>query len=271
MRRLNSFNRFQAFGIHFGVSAGIALLSAAVVFLLWYPNILAKASGVLSIFFILLIVDVILGPIITFIVFNPQKKKLKRDLSIVALIQILALVYGMYTLFIARPVYTVYNLAGFDLVYANEIKDENLHKASAEQFLTLPVLGPQVIAAQLPKDADKAADIMGGSLFGADDVQHLPQYYLPYDQKKAEVILNAKPIAELEQFNPEQKQEVQNLIERYAEKKIELVYLPLRTGIETSSVILNKSTGDVLEMRDLQTTSSFNPERRMDLNINDKK
>ena len=257
MLEIKSLSRFHAFAYHLAISIGIALLSTAIVFFVWYPGILAEVSDVAAIFLILLAVDVVLGPVITLIVFNPAKKELKRDLAIVGLIQLTALIYGMYTLFIARPVYTVYNAAGFDLVYANEIKDENLSKASFPEYRSLPFLTPHVIAAQLPKDAGEAQSIMTGTLFGRDDVQHLPQHYLPYGQMKADAIQHAKPLAQLAEFNPEKQQEVQSLIKRYEQKKLEAAYLPLRVGTETYSVIIDKASGKVLEMVNLQTKLKF--------------
>ena len=73
-------NRFQACATHLLASGAAALLSSALVFLLWYPGLLSYASGVISIFLMLLWVDVVLGPLITLIVFNTKKKELKRDL-----------------------------------------------------------------------------------------------------------------------------------------------------------------------------------------------
>jgi len=57
---------------------------------------------------LVLIVDVCLGPLLTLAVFDPKKKELKRDLSIILLIQLSALFYGIYTVSVARPAYIVF-------------------------------------------------------------------------------------------------------------------------------------------------------------------
>jgi len=51
---------------------------------------------------------VCLGPLLTLAVFDPKKKELKRDLSIILLIQLSALFYGIYTVSVARPAYIVF-------------------------------------------------------------------------------------------------------------------------------------------------------------------
>ena len=82
-------DRFQASGIHLGLSLVIALLAAALVFGLWYPYPYREISGGRELFLIVVAVDVIVGPLITFAVFNRTKPwpELRRDLAIVALMQ----------------------------------------------------------------------------------------------------------------------------------------------------------------------------------------
>jgi len=60
-------------------------------------------------------VDVILGPLITLTVFNRSKPRseLVRDLTVVGLIQLAALGYGLWTVFVARPVHLVFEYDRF--------------------------------------------------------------------------------------------------------------------------------------------------------------
>ena len=126
---MNVKNRFHAFGFHLLGSVILGLCAAALVFLVWYPNPLHKAAGVTHIFLLLLLVDVIVGPVVTLIVFNRAKPELRRDLVIVLLLQLSALAYGMYTVFVPRPAYLVFAADRFDVVYANDLESEQVGKA----------------------------------------------------------------------------------------------------------------------------------------------
>ncbi len=252
MLLLKTLNRFHAFGWHLLVSSTVALLSAGLVFLLWYPGLLAFASDVASIFLLLLAVDVVLGPVITLIIFNPRKKELKRDLAIVVLIQLTALLYGLHTVFIARPVYIAFNSGQFDLVYANDISSENLGKTTRPEFQSLPYFGPRLIAAPLPSDPKMRDEIVRNAVTGGDDVQHMPQYYVSYEDQKAEVLQRIQPLADLKSFNKDRLQEIDSLINKYTAVKKEAGYLPLQAKANDLVVILNRTTGEVLEMSDLQ-------------------
>jgi hypothetical protein len=83
-------DRFKAGGIHLSASLFIAALAAALVFGVWYPYPYREISGGRELFVLLVSVDVVMGPLITFAVFNRGKpvSELKRDLAIVVLMQL---------------------------------------------------------------------------------------------------------------------------------------------------------------------------------------
>lgn len=140
-------DRLKASGIHFGISLVIALLAAALVFGLWYPYPYREISGGRELFFIVVMVDVILGPLITLTVFNRAKpwRELRRDLAIVALIQLSALGYGVWTVFVARPVHLVFEYDRFRVVHAVDVPPELLAKAPRDVD-ALPLMGPTLLS-----------------------------------------------------------------------------------------------------------------------------
>ncbi|MGE6390963.1 hypothetical protein ACQKDP_10315 [Psychrobacter pacificensis] len=71
----------------------------------------------------ILIVDLISGSLSTLVVYKKHKKTLKMDLTIIALIQLSALSYGLYSVYEARPVFIAYVVDRFDLVRANDISE----------------------------------------------------------------------------------------------------------------------------------------------------
>lgn len=247
-----AFNRYQAFGTHLFGSMLIALCCSALVFLMWYPTPLNEASGVTNIFLMLLAIDVVLGPVITFIIFNPAKKELKYDLAIVLLIQIAALLYGLNAVFQARPAYLVYSVDRFDLVFANDLTKDKLSKVSNDQFKSLPLGQPQTIAAQMPSDIKMRNDILFSAAAGGDDLQHFPQFYTPYESKKKEVILKLQSIEKLNTLNLEHIAKVTALKQKYANHPKGIGFLPLKGKVSDLAVIIGKDTGDVLEITDLK-------------------
>lgn len=62
---------------HLVGSVLVAMLCAGLVFGLWYPSPYGKVAGGFALFGIMVAVDVICGPILTLIVFNPSKPRSK--------------------------------------------------------------------------------------------------------------------------------------------------------------------------------------------------
>lgn len=106
---------------HFLISLIVALLIIGLVFFVWYPAPLATATGVTKIFLLMLIIDVTLGPLLGLLIYKEGKKTLKMDLSVVILIQVAALCYGVYTIAQARPVWIAFNSDKFERLCCTKI------------------------------------------------------------------------------------------------------------------------------------------------------
>ena len=146
--------RIKAFLIHGLVSISVALLVIGLVFFIWYPSPLAKAVGVTHIFLMMLVIDVILGPLLTLLVYKQGKKTLLFDLTVIVLLQISALGYGLWTISQGRPAWLVFNVDRFDNVRVNEIDNRNIAKAQ-QQYQNPSWFYPQWVAATSPKNVEE--------------------------------------------------------------------------------------------------------------------
>ena len=127
------------------------------MYAVWYPPPYFALMGGAMLILLIVGCDVAIGPLITLIIFRVGKKGLKVDLAIVALLQVTALAYGAYVMFEARPVFTVYAVDRFEVVSANEINAEALAQAAAPEFASLPVAGPKVVGAAMPRPTSALA------------------------------------------------------------------------------------------------------------------
>ena len=246
-----SINRYQAFSVHLLISALIVGVAAGVVFLIWYPGLLAYASGVAAVFFIMAAVDVVLGPCITLLIFNTQKKELKRDLLIVLLVQVAALLYGLWVMFFARPIFVVFNADRFDVVYANEISQHKYLGIKSGDYNSPSIWGPKFVGARLPDDAQKAMSIIKHALAGGDDIQHMPNFYMPYIDMREDVIGRIRPLEELRKYNQKKRREVDALLNQYSSTTDNFGYLPLKAKVHDITVIVDRETASVVEMNKL--------------------
>jgi hypothetical protein len=232
-------SRWRASGIHLLLSAAVAAAMLAFMLTVWYPRPLFEAAGGDRLIFILVAVDVTLGPLITLIIFKAGKRGLKFDLAVIAMVQLSALAYGMHTVYLARPVYLVFTKDRFELVSAKDLDPEDLHKVTDPEFDHLPLGGPRYIAAVSPSDPTARQKMLMSSLEGKD-LQMFPQYYVPYEQEIGSVLARAQPVATLLGRDTER---VQRGLQSAGRSQEAVKYLPLRASQVDGAVLLDAKTG----------------------------
>lgn len=101
-------------GMHTLLSIIVVILTAFIVLKVWFPYPHFWINGGLEGVSIVLPVDFVLGPILTLVVSSSKKpkKELFRDLSLIALLQLFALVYGLNKLYSQRPLVEVLTFHG---------------------------------------------------------------------------------------------------------------------------------------------------------------
>ncbi len=227
--------RLRALVIHLSGSILLAVGALALVYGLWYPAPLARAVGVSGIVLLLLGVDVVLGPMLTFAVFQPGKKSLRFDLAVIVAIQLGAFGYGLATIAAGRPVWLVFNADRFDVVQASELDTRYLTQALPE-FRSPGWSGPVWIASVNPEDVDRRNQLVLESAGGGADLPQRVDLYRPLDAQLASLRAKAKSLEDLEKFNSDE--DVRAILLRWPQAT---GWLPLMSRAEPMVVLLDAS------------------------------
>ena len=127
-------SRFKAFAIHFGISFVIFLGLLYFILVQWYPEPLFTTDGGWRVIRIIAGVDLVLGPLLTLIVFKAGKKGLKFDLTLIAIVQFLALSWGVWNTYNERPAALIYTLDFFTPVPAYQLAEQGMTTDKLKQF-----------------------------------------------------------------------------------------------------------------------------------------
>jgi hypothetical protein len=149
--------RFRAFLLHLSISAVVVGSVVTVVYLFWYPSPLLMLQGGATIIALLMAIDIVLGPSLTFIVYAPGKPNLAFDLAIIACIQACALAYGVFVVYSERPVHIVFSYNQFHVVRSGDLIGQP--PSSIDGAPRYGMLGPRVVYAKPSPD--------GGALLAA--------------------------------------------------------------------------------------------------------
>jgi len=98
--------KLKASGIHLAISSVVFLIILYFILFQWYPFPFFDTDGGWQGIRLIIAVDLVLGPLLTLVIFNPSKKMREKifDLSCIALVQCLALSWGVYTVYEQRPI-----------------------------------------------------------------------------------------------------------------------------------------------------------------------
>lgn len=235
---------------HLALSLVIAALTALLIFNVWYPAPYGKLAGGFALFGILMTVDIIMGPCLTFAVFNTAKPKweIRRDIFIIVLLQLAALGYGVHSLLAARPIYLAYEGNRFRLVTMADIDPKSLDKALP--FQKIGYTGPQLIGTRIAdaNDPELRESIMQ-SLEGFHP-SYRPERWVPYDSLRSSLLSNLFDLKKLIHKHPTSADKIRNALSRHRLTETTAGYLPLDVEKGTPvnwSVIVDRKNGQPVE------------------------
>lgn len=239
--------RLGAASIHLALSALVAAVAGLLVFALWYPYPYREISGGRELFLLVVGVDIVLGPLITFSVFNLAKprRELRRDLAIVVLLQLSGLAYGLWTVHLARPVHMVFEYDRFRVVHQVEIPLELADQVPAGIELA-PLGGPTLLALRPFRSMQERTDLTIAALQGLH-LSARPDLWQRYEAGRAQVLAAAHPATQLKSRFPQRSAEIDALLRKSGREAAAAAYLPLvARKSEAWTVLLDATTAEVI-------------------------
>lgn len=238
-------SRWKAASIHVSISVMIGLLVFALLSLVWFPTPYFDAAGGQHLILILLAVDLVLGPLLTLVLFKSGKKGMLFDLWTIGIVQSTALVFGMYVIAQARPVFIVAAIDRFNVVLAVELDSADLADGQKPEFRSLSWTGPKLVAARLPvAGKDRTALLMSG--MKGKDIEKYPKFYVDYDDEARNLLARAKRLESLRKRRPQAAYQLDRWLDKHSRKDMDVAWIPVVARESSLTMLLDSKTGAVL-------------------------
>lgn len=238
---LSAKNRYQAFSVHFLVSLCIIVNFSYLIFAHWYPEPFFSADGGWSVFRMVIIVDLVLGPVLTLVIYKPGKKGLKFDLTAIATTQLVALIYGGSILYQERPVYLTFSVDRFVLISEDDI---DTSKFKNQELLVKDSATPRPVFARMPDDPVEQQKLMDEVLEGKPDLEFRAEYYETFSENLAEVFAKSKDINELKKSSPQYSAKIDSFLVSHCID--DCAFLPLVGKKRDMLLAISKKDGHVV-------------------------
>lgn len=240
--------RFKAAGIHLFLSVFIVATVFTIMYFLWYPKGYFTIMGGIALIVLIGGVDIFLGPLLTFVVFKAGKKSLKFDLFCIGVAQIAALSYGVYVMFEARPVFTVFNKDRFRIAAVVDITAEELAKAKKPEWRQLSATGPKLVGISIPDKSNKEEWMF--AISAGPIASSFPRLYDEYTNQRDEVVKAGKPLSDLAAISADNKSAIDQFITKSNRPESDFLYLPIASELAEMSAIVDAKTGDFIQIID---------------------
>ena len=128
--------RLRAALTHLLMSLAVFSIFVFILVFVWYPAPYFIAAGGWQGLKIVAGVDLVLGPLLTLIIFDiaKEKRELLGDLTVIVLLQITALAWGVNTIYKQRPVAVVFWENTFITVPASALINEQFNTDELKQY-----------------------------------------------------------------------------------------------------------------------------------------
>ena len=236
--------RFKASGIHFALSASVIAVFLCLVFFIWYPAPFDQIYSTWDVIKIVAGVDVVMGPLLTLVVFNSQKKitELRRDLSIIVILQLVALGWGVNVTYSARPAFLVFSNGTF---YSFSKSDVDVSKLNHKELEPALFESPVMVYLKPPKDAQESRKILMEVVDRvAPELIYRTSRYRPASDHMQRVLRFSLDINEISK-NEKSVKLINQFVEEHSGELNDYAFYRLRGGKTYATMVLNKTTGDI--------------------------
>lgn len=211
----------KAFFLHLAISVFLFIVMYLFIKHKLYPGYLFHIDGGKQGLVIVALVDLVLGPLLTLIVYRKGKKGLVFDLSLIAAFQIACLTVGMYVLISERPLALILSYDGFHSVSKSSLllydKDNNMFEQWSGN-------GPKKLYVKLPVSRDERLKLQLSQLTGGP--LYIREKLLShFDQGDFRVSEYSVKIGEIIAMYPEQKDEINRLNQGFSDSGLSVSYM----------------------------------------------
>lgn len=236
--------RLKASGIHLAISAVIFAVALYLIACVWYPDPLFSIAGGWQGVRIMLFVDMVLGPLLTLMVFDPSKgwSRLRFDLMCIAMAQGAALAWGFMAVHDQRPLAMVHWKGEFNVVIAEDYDQQRVTPDALDRFGDLR---PARLTAVPPRSQEEAAGATAYQMMEGLMPWHLDFLHEPLIAHWEEIKQKSRQVAGHLQQHPQTEAALATIEKKSGLGRDQLIYFPVNARYGEALLVFNPE-GEIL-------------------------
>lgn len=235
-------SRLKAMLIHLAISMAIFLILFALLIGEWYPSFFFDTDGGWEGLRILIGVDLVLGPLLTLIVYRPQKPGLLFDLSLIGATQLICLIIGTHIVYSERPLALVFVDDHFVSVSQGSF---DFAGTKSSELKNLPGDYPKQIYIEMPADKEerkalKRRQVSEGPLHAR------PALFRPFPDHAQEAVSQGISISQYRKDMPDKDSALTAWLKQTGYQEEAIIWVPYTARYRDSFLVLDRQSGKIL-------------------------
>lgn len=231
--------KLKALAVHLTISAALVGIALWLMLRLWFPTPLFSTDGGSLGLKLLLLVDLVLGPMLTFVVFNPQKARrlMVLDLSVIALLQLAAYGYGLSNIHSVRVQAVAFHDGQFHSVTADRYAEQEIQPGD---WQALGAGAPYIVNVREPLPGDESSGVFAYGFTVGLEPHQLQFLYTPLRSAADAVWQAGSSLAELSAQRPLLAESAQRWLEKHGLSAEAVRFLRLQGFYDAAVGVINQ-------------------------------
>lgn len=240
--------RLRVFTWHLVISLFVISMITFVTLTWWIPKPYMSAEGGWLVLIIFTIIVIVVGPLLTLILYKPGKKGLLLDMILIGVFQIAVIVFGAYTIYSYRPVFLAFAVDRVVLVSKSDIDTSQLRTdVSAPSFNQKPVL----VYARLPESSAGKSQLLQEVMAGNPDLEFRAEYYEPIDTNLADIASHGIDLKRFSEKKSTVSKAINDFVAQHNTTVEKCIFLPLIGKKKEILLVLNRNDAAVIGTVDM--------------------
>ena len=250
--------RKQAFLAHLAISVLVLVVVAYFIVFWWYSSFYFHIDGGYHGLATIFLVNIVLGPGLTLVVFKPGKPGLMFDMTVIISLQILALSWGTWWVYSERPALTVFYDGEFICMKHSEVSGVDLAR------LALKDKGPPMLAVlPRPNTHSEYRKMLSQALSQQSaSIYIFGEKFLPMDVVGTFQVMNyTLDVANSFSGNDHEIAEYREIWNRYVQKsgpdRADYMYFPLSCRFGRVLAVFDPEASEIIDYLPVNTTRAI--------------
>lgn len=233
----------KAFGTHLLLSSLVFAAIIAVTVARWYPPPFFWIDGGLHITLLAAAIDIGAGPLLTFVVYRPQKPRLVMNLAVIAAVQFAALGWGVQALYSQRPVAAAF--IGHKQNRFFPVTEEQLRRGPLplEELRAMSSSRPPLVFVELPESDAEAVRVLVSS--GNSPLRQSERFRRVDGERLQRVVLASRTPKAYEKLAPDMAAAMQEFAASRGGKLDDFAFVPLTGRFGDAMLALSRADGSL--------------------------